>query len=81
MDAGNFMQAFDQAGLNAPRDLMGWQIPLMNMTTPPGVGSMGTPFTGANPLAGMMEGVTMGRGAYDAWKYGNTTAGNAAAGR
>jgi hypothetical protein len=78
MDAGNFMQAFDQAGLNAPRDLMGWQIPLMNQTTPAGVGSMGAPYISANPLAGMMEGINMGRGAYDAWQNPYSTAANAA---
>lgn len=65
MEAGNFQQQFNQLGLDAPRDLLGWQIPLMNLTTPAGAGNLGQPYYGSSPLAGMYEGLNMGTNIYD----------------
>ena len=77
--AGDFMQRYNQSLLNAPRDLLGWQIPLINQTTPAGVGSLPSPYTQTNPLEGIQQGMQTGAGIWDWWKTGPwSTAGNAA---
>lgn len=70
--SGDFMQQYNQALLDAPRNLLGWQIGGINQTTPAGVGNLGTPFTSTSPLMGLMTGFDMGAGLWDAWQNATT---------
>lgn len=66
LDAAGVLQDYNQARLDRHRDLLGWQIPLMNMTTPAGAGGVGTPYTSPSWLTGTLEGIDMGAGLSEA---------------